>query len=451
MTEAKSSAREVAVRVIYQIFEKRAFTNLELDKALFSCELNHLDKKLATEIVYGTVKYKNHIDHILSFYLNKPLAKADAWTRQILRMSVYQLIFLDRVPPHAIVNEAVKLSRVFTKPQKRQDKFINGVLRNIVRKERKVLWPDRNKDFRKYISLYESYPLWLVDLWLDNFSQDEVEKLAKWFNRTPYMWARLNSLKCDRENLKILWQQEGLSYSESPQLTEAFIIKDSNSVRGLASFQNGLFSLQDLSSMYVAHALKPESGDEVLDCCAAPGGKSTHLASLMKNDGVILATDIHPHRVSLIKEASKRLGADIVETKVQDATRLPIDWTERFDKVLVDAPCSGLGVLHRRADARWHREEAAISELVALQRQILENAARTVKKDGVLVYSTCTMIPAENEAQCDWFLENHPNFMPDALPNLFQPYLNNAPHMACFSPLRDGMDGFFVARFKRRN
>lgn len=451
MIKPHSTARELAVCVLYQVFENRAYANLELDKALFSCTLNELDRKLATELVYGSVKYKAHIDYILNAYLKRPIDKADPWTRQILRSSIYQMVFLDRIPPHAVVNEAVSLAKKLTKKNKQQDKFINGVLRAYLREPNKVKWPDKKNNFAKWLAVYYSYPQWIIEEWLRQFGKEDTESLCKWFNKTPDLQARVNTLRTDRATLVQRLKKQGIQAKIDQRVPEAISLYDSGSLRQLTQFQTGDFILQDTSSMLVAHALNVHEGDNVLDVCAAPGGKTTHIAQLMNDNGKIVACDIHKHRVALIEENKIRLGISSITTKVQDASNLPASFKDVFDVVLVDAPCSGLGVLNRRADARWHKRRSDIKDLVLLQESILNSAANTVKVGGHLVYSTCTTTKEENECQCERFLEQHPNFTPSALPERLKPYQKNDNyHEVRIVPTVDDMDGFFIARFERR-
>lgn len=452
MTKSQPSAREVAVRVLFQVFENRAYANLELDKALFSCTLNDLDRRLATELVYGTVKYKAHLDHILNTYLKKPLEKADPWTREILRLSLYQLIFLDRIPAHAVVNESVLLAKILTKKNKRQDKFINAVLRAYLREPNKTIWPDKKKNFAKWLSVYYSFPQWMIEEWLRQFGKSETESLCNWFNKTPDLSARVNTLKTTRNKLIDALKNKGIHAEMDERLPEAIHITGSGSLRDVSEFQSGDFILQDTSSMLVAHALGVKENDKVLDTCAAPGGKTTHIAQLMNDRGEIIACDIHEHRVALIEENKVRLGISSIQTKIQDATSLPSSFAGAFDVVLVDAPCSGLGVLNRRVDARWQKRKGDIKELVSLQETILDEAANAVRVGGHLVYSTCTTTEEENERQCKHFLENHPEFEPAPLPASFHRYQKNEDqHEVRIIPTVDNMDGFYIAKFERKS
>ncbi len=452
MIKPHSTARELAVRVLYQVFENRAYANLELDKALFSCTLNELDRKLATELVYGTVKYKDHLDYILNVYLKKPIYKADPWTRQILRVSIYQMVFLDRIPPHAIVNEAVMLAKTFTKKNKQQDKFINGVLRSYLREPDKIKWPNKKKNYAKWLAVYYSFPQWIIEEWLKQFGKADTESLCRWFNKTPDLQARVNTLKTDSTTLMQSLKRKNILAKMDQRVPEAIRLYDSGSLRDLPQFVNGEFILQDTSSMLVAHALDVHEGDNVLDACAAPGGKTTHIAQLMNDSGQIIACDIHEHRVALIEENKKRLGISCIHTRIQDATDFPDDFKNNFDVVLVDAPCSGLGVLNRRADARWQKRRSDINDLVSLQEAILTSAANTVKIGGHLVYSTCTTTEEENEKQCQKFLVQHPNFIPSTLPEIFKPYQKSEEnHEVRIIPTVDDMDGFYIAKFERRS
>lgn len=443
-------ARDIAVQVLYAVDVEGAYTNLELDKALFSCDLPTQDKGLITELVYGTVTYRDHLDFVLQNYSNKPVKKMDGLTRQILRMAFYQLLFLDRIPAHAAVNEAVNTAKRLQNKHQRSDKFINAILRRYLADEGSIQWPDRRKNTAGYFAKYYSFPQWMVDTWLKEYGKAGAEQFCQYMNAKAPLVARVNTLRVSREQLIDDLAKENISAIPLDAIPEALVLQTPGSLRNIKAFQEGKFIIQDTSSMLVAHALSPQAHDRIADLCAAPGGKTTHIAALMQDKGRVDAFDLHAHRVQLIQENARRLGITCIEASVQDGTQFSADVP--YDRVLVDAPCSGLGVLNRRPDARWHRRRQQIPDLVALQGQLLDRAAEAVKPGGILLYSTCTTLCAENEDQTEAFLARHPEFVPEPLPELLSPFLSEDGANDCrIIPQRDQMDGFYLAKFRKGN
>lgn len=443
-----NTSRSLAYEVLYEVIENGAYANLLLDKALFSSTLTPIDKKFATEIVYGTIKYLRHLDHVLSFYVKRDLKITDHSARIILEMSAYQMLFMDRVPSHAVINEAVELIKGLNKAHLAN--FINGTLRSLDRDECFILWPDK-KNKTKYLATYYSFPEWIIDIFMMRAKAKGAEAMCKYFNAPSALWIRTNTLKTTRDDLVKSLEDEGIETILSKKTDEGILLKNSGSIRDLTSFNKGEFLVQDESSMLVAHAMSPKKNERILDVCAAPGGKITHIAALMENQGELIACEVQKHRLGLIKENAKKLGIEIIAPKLLDARHLPAKWQASFDRVLVDAPCSGLGVLNRRADARLRKHRYQIGELVKIQEKILDEAARVLKTGGILVYSTCTITKEENEKQVEAFLKRHPDFSLDedlakALPNVS----GIKGGMKQFLPHLDGVDGFFIARFIKR-
>ena len=371
----------------------------------------------------------------------------DKWTRNILRMALYQILFLDKVPDSAAVNEAVKLAKHYG----HVDKFVNAVLRNILRGMDTIQWPDKTADPVQYLMVLYSFPQWMVERFIRQYGVEQAEQLCAWYNQPASLWIRTNTLKISRDALKAQLEQAGFTVSESRYTPEGLKIENAVNLHQLEAFQQGLFTVQDESSMLVALAAEPMPGQRVLDVCSAPGGKTTHMAQLMKNKGTICACDIHQHRLDLIAENCNRLGITNVELVQQDGTRLTERWKEPFDVILCDVPCSGLGVLGRRSDARWAKESEDIAGLCKIQKKILEQAAQLVAPGGTLIYSTCTIAPEENVEMVQQFLAGHPEFMLDE--TLTDCWLNmDKPETGYvqFLPFVDDMDGFFIARMVRR-
>ena len=445
---SKHNSRELALKILFQINEEGAYANLALDKALFPYkDLDHRDRALITEIVYGSVKNRGRLDYVLNQFAKTKVKKMDHWTRNNLRMALYQIMFLDKVPDSAAVDESVKLAKKYG----HSDKFVNAVLRNYLRGKDAIQWPDKAKQPIEYLCVEYSFPQWMVERFIQQYGMENTEKLLQYYNQPAPLWIRTNTLKISREALKLQLEQEGLAVRESRYTPEGLQILSAVNLHQLKSFQDGLFTVQDESSMLVALAAEPGQNQRVLDVCSAPGGKSTHMAQLMKNTGVIYACDIHKHRLELIEENCRRLGITNIKTVEQDGTVLTRRWQEPFDVIVCDVPCSGLGVLGRRADARWSKESEDIAGLCGVQKRILEEAAKLVVPGGTLIYSTCTITPEENQNMVEQFLKRHPEYeLDDTITDCWLNMDKDTKGYVQFLPFEDDMDGFFIARMVRR-
>ena len=296
-----------------------------------------------------------------------------------------------------------------------------------------------------------SFPQWMVERFVRQYGMADTEKLLQYYNQPAPLWIRTNTLKISREALKTQLEQEGLVVSESRYTPEGLQIHSAVNLHQLKAFQQGLFTVQDESSMLVALAAEPDKDMRILDVCSAPGGKSTHMAQLMKNTGSIYACDIHKHRLELIEENCKRLGITNIKTVEQDGTVLTRRWQEPFDVIVCDVPCSGLGVLGRRADARWSKESEDIAGLCGIQKRILEEAAQLVVPGGTLIYSTCTITPEENQDMVEQFLARHPEYeADDTITDCWLNMDKETNGYVQFLPFADDMDGFFIARMVRK-
>lgn len=452
-------ARAIAFRALLEI-EEGAYANLILDETLRKAkDISPPDRGLITEIVYGTVKYQARLDWLIDQMVKKAdkLAKGP---RILLRLSFYQILFMDRIPPFAITNEAVKIARRHF--HQGVASLINGVLRSYLREPEKVLWPDAGKTPLEYLEVLYSHPRWMLERWLQRYGWENTVKLCEYNNAPSELWIRVNTLKCSPSELAEKLILEGCTVERSSRVPEGILLKSAPSISSLPSFQAGLFTIQDESSMLVAHAVNPYPEMEVLDVCAGPGGKTTHLAQLMENKGKILACDIHEHRIRLIEESAERLGIGIIKTWLQDATQLELNkenvrLNRLYNLVLVDAPCSGLGVLRRRPDSRWRKKPEEILELAALQYRILESVYHFLAPGARIVYSTCTLEPEENFGVVDKFLNTHPDMVSYDLAPYF-PYVPRTREEAeelkrgrrQFLPFQDGMEGFFIAGLQKR-
>ena len=440
------SAREIALKIINEVESAGAYANIALAKELGRQRLSDQDRRFVTELVYGTVKAGQTLDWMLSQYSSRPTAKIPPVIRNVLRMGLYQIFFLSRIPPSAACNQAVELAKKFGHVG--TVKFVNAILRSAVRSPEKIVFPDANQNPQQYLALKYFHPEWLVSRWLGRLGFEECEALCQLNNATPPLSLRTNTLKNTREELLARLTSEGVVGEASKWTPEGIVCSEYPALAELSSLREGLFQVQDESSMLVGHVVAPQPGEFVIDACGAPGGKSTHLAALMGNRGRVLSTDIYEHKLKLTGENAARLGITIIETKVADATKMDTLYAGQADRVLVDAPCSGLGVLRRKPDSRWRKTESMLKDLPKLQSAILSSAAACVKPGGVLVYSTCTTEPEENDevvkafmaTHTDYTLEPTGQFLPD----------KRAGDMVQLWPHRDGVDGFFIARMTRR-
>ncbi|MDD4239319.1 MAG: 16S rRNA (cytosine(967)-C(5))-methyltransferase RsmB [Desulfotomaculaceae bacterium] len=448
----KISARGLALRVLIDVEQDGAFANLALNKILEKHRPGKLDRAFATELSYGALRSLNTLDWVLAQFVSQPLARQPLAIRNILRLGVYQLMFMDRVPPSAVCNEAAELARQYG--HQGVVRFVNGVLRNVARRLGDIKYPALEENPVEHIALKYSHPEWLVKRWLEEFGPEDTIALCLADNEPAPNTVRTNTLKINRDDLADRLTREGLSVVKTGFAPEGLYIEGFLSLGNLDSFREGLFQVQDESSMLAGRALMPLPGSLVIDACSAPGGKTTHMAQLMENRGRILAFDIHPHKLNLIKENCARLGIGMVEVTAGDARELPGELNGQADFVLVDAPCSGLGVLRRRPDARWRKDPGEIPAIVQLQSQILESASRCVKDGGVLLYSTCSITREENLGQVEDFLAGHPWFALEALDTTLPGELDHKGTLPRgyiqLYPGSHGMDGFFIARMRKK-
>ena len=411
---------------------------------------------LLTELVYGVLRRQATLDWVIDRFSKIPAARMNYIARNIVRLGVYQLLFLERVPASAACNESVELAKAWRIGG--LSGFVNGLLRNIARHRDEITYPDSDQDPALHISVKYSHPAWLVERWLQRYGQEETIALCRANNEPPPVVLRCNTLMIDPERLLQRLEQEGVAVHQSPLISEALRVAPHISITGLLSFQDGCFTVQDESSMLASLVLRPQPGTVVLDACAGPGGKTGHLAQLMRNSGRLLAFDIHPHRLRLIADTCRRLGITIVSTRLQDAAAPPEDMLGAVDYLLVDVPCSGLGVIRRRPDLRWKVREQDLVEHARQQKQILNEVSKCLKTGGIMLYSTCSTEPEENGEVVAAFLGGHDHWESVDISRLVPPsfltdgadYRMAEQGMLQLLPHRHGTDGFFLAALRKR-
>lgn len=424
------NARELAINVLYKVEFGEGYSNVTLDKELNKSDLEDVDKAFASELVYGVLTWKITLDEIIKMYSSIKIKKISPWILNILRIGIYQIAFLDKIPESAAVNESVKLAKQYG--HEASSKFVNAILRKIEKNEmEKLLAYIATKPILEdeIISIVTSHPLWMVDELLKEYDKKFVTEFLNANNMTPDITLRSNRLKTSRDELYKLLMIKKVDCRKGN-------LEDSIKVRKMTDFKGQLYSVQDEAAQLACLKLGVEPGEKVLDACSAPGGKTTYLAEIMQNTGDIEAWDIHPHRVRLVEEAAKKLGINIIRANVHDASICMPNYKEKFDKVLLDVPCSGLGVIRKKPDIKWTRKPEDFEELTNMQEKILDVCSEYVKSGGRMVYSTCTVLRRENEEQVEKFLLTHSEFILKEQIKLF-PNLNDT-------------DGFYIAVLEKR-
>jgi 16S rRNA (cytosine967-C5)-methyltransferase len=444
------NVREIALDALLSVYKNQSYSNLLLNNVINNNDLSQADTGLLTEIVYGTIQRDRYLDYALSpFIANQK--KLQDWVKVLLKLSLYQLQFLDRIPAHAVLNEAVEISK--KRGHKGIASLVNGVLRNIQRNGTRSI--DEIENPVERIAVATNHPEWLVKLWMKEFGEEETIKMCEENIKPPFQTARVNTSKISKEEVIKMLQQEGVEVETGDLSPFAIKILEGN-VAFTNAYKEGYISIQDESSMLVGQALGVKAGDSVLDTCAAPGGKSTHIAELLSNTGSVTSLDLHKHKVKLIKEHANRLGLSNIHAFTLDARKAPEEFEgQQFDKVLVDAPCSGLGVIRRKPDILLKKEKVDVENLQRIQGDILHEASKLVKSQGVLVYSTCTVGNEENVDVVQRFLETHHDFELDTtlendLPQELKQYTNVQNGYVQLLPHYFGTDGFFIARLWKK-
>ncbi len=429
------SVRELVLDILIEVNEKDQYSHLVIRDVLNKYQyLEKQERAFLTRLAEGTIEHMLEMDFIINSFSKVRVRKMKPLIRNLLRMSVYQLKYMDSIPDAAVCNEAVKLAQKRGFGQLRG--FVNGVLRNIARDMDKLAYPNAKLEPVAYLEVTYSVPAWIVEKWLADYGFEQTESICASFLEEKPITIRTNLTKCTPIELQDTLVAEGVTVHPVECLDYAFEIEDFDYLNLLKSFEDGLFYVQDISSMMVAEVAAPQEGSFVIDVCAAPGGKASHLAEKLHGTGMVEARDLTEYKVSLIEENIKRHGLANMRALQKDATCYDADSKEKADVLICDLPCSGLGVMGKKTDIRYKMTAQKQAELVDLQRQILDTVHSYVKRGGTLVYSTCTIHKNENEGNVAWFLQEHPEF---ELVSQEQMLPGTTYH-----------DGFFIAKLRRK-
>ncbi|MEG4104730.1 16S rRNA (cytosine(967)-C(5))-methyltransferase [Microcoleus sp. S13_C5] len=441
--------RQIAFLALREVHRRGAFADAALDRAFSNSQLNDLDRRLVTELVYGSVRRMRSIDFIIDKLATKKSSQQPPELRTILHLGLYQLEYLNQIPPSAAVNTTVQLAK--ENGFSGLSSFVNGLLRQYIRLTDNDLNPLTFTNYKSTVErlgILHSFPEWLVKLWIEQIGETETEQLCEWFNQSPTIDLRINPLKSSIAQIEAAFKSQNISVSRIPHLPQALRLNGTiGAIQNLPGYSEGWWTIQDSSAQLVTHLLGPQPGETIIDACAAPGGKTTHSAELMQDEGTIYACDKTASRLKKLKENADRLQMKSIKIHTGDSRHFP-EFVNLADRVLLDAPCSGLGTLHRRADARWRHTPENIQQQSQLQSELLANAATFVKPGGVLVYATCTIHPLENETVIRSFLDSNPNWQIEP-PTIDLPVQPSPEGWVKVWPHRHQMDGFFMMRLKQ--
>ena len=442
-------AREMALKVLYRIDKERAYSNIALDEELKKNRnnLNEKDIGLISEIVYGTTTWKLTLDEIIKKYSNIKLKKISTWILNILRIGIYQIIFLDKIPKSAAVNESVNLAKRYG--HKSSSNFVNAILRKVEKKDFDEFF--EIEDDIERISKTTSMPTWIIEELLKENSIDKVSEICQNSNKRPKVCIRVNKLNTTKEEVKKKLEGKGIN-ARYGLINDFLILNKTKNIENMEEFKKGDFTIQDEAAGLIPLILNPKEGEKILDACSSPGGKTTYMAEIMNNKGNIEAWDIHEHRVKLVQETSKRLGINIINAKVNDATIYKEEYKEYFDKILLDVPCLGMGVLKRKPDIKWQRKKQDIEEITKIQMKILETCSNYLKSGGELVYSTCSIFDEENRQIIEKFIEKNKEFeivkIKEIEQEFFNKYIINSKYISVYQ--NEKTDGFFICKIAKK-
>lgn len=445
--------REIALKIIYKIDKGEGYSNISLNEVIKENKdiLSRKDISFISEIVYGVTTWRLTLDEIIKLHSKIKLKKISTWILNILRMSIYQIVFLDKVPKSAAVNEGVNLAKRYG--NRGSIGFVNAILRNVNKDDYKKLFDEKDEIFK--ISKTTSMPIWIIEeLINEGLDKNRILNICKNSNIRPKVSVRVNNLKTNKSELKEILNKEKV-VSKDGVLDDFLVLEKVNDIENLKSFKDGLFTVQDEAAGLTALVLEPKEEEQILDACSSPGGKTTYLSEIMKNNGEVIAWDIHAHRVKLVRDNAKRLGIKIINAEENDATIYKQEYKEKLDKILLDVPCLGVGVLKRKPDIKWQKRKEDIDEIIDLQYSILNTCSKYLKKGGELVYSTCSIFRKENRDIIFKFLKENPDFeiekISDVLKNkakFFLNYLVDNKFLEVYQ--NEETDGFFICKLSKK-
>jgi len=434
-------ARETALNVLIACRKEGGWSNGVLKEYCHRDRLDSRDSALAARLCYGVIQNRNLLDFYLQQLLSGKVKDLHPAVHDILHLGLYQLQLMDKIPESAAVNESVELAKKYCKKQRNAPGLVNAVLRNAVRSQdtlqQPVSWEDKYSHPGELINLLKSY-----------VGKERIEPMLKANNAIAPMTVQVNTLKTTVDSLQMRMETEGVSAEKHGWLPDCLVLSGTGNIEQLPAFREGLFYVQDPAARLSVCCAEIQPGQNVLDCCAAPGGKSFAAAMAMKGEGSITSCDVHAHKIDLIAKGAERLGLTNITATLQDATAFRPDWQDRFDTVIADVPCSGLGIIRKKPDIRY-KDLSSLAELPALQEKILHNAARYVKPGGLLLYATCTLVQTENEGMVEYFLKTHSDFTTESLP-LPTLFPKNESGMLALVPGEYDTDGFFFCRLRRK-
>lgn len=440
-----AGARGIAVKILNRVERTDAYLDKLLDSELRSQELGDADKGLLAEIVHGVLRWQGRLDWVLNGFTHGNFIKSEVNIKNAMRVGLYQVFFLNQVPHYAAVNEAVEFVKRLR--GEKTGNMVNAVMRNIIRTLDGIHYPNRANDPLQYLAVYYSHPLWLVKRWAARFPEDELEKLLAANNEVPGLTLRVNKLKISPPEFLAILDENRVPYQGSTLIDFFVKVRGLGAITRLNIFQQGFFSVQDESAALPVMLLDPRPGDRVIDMCAAPGGKTTYIAEMMENRGEVVAVDKYENKLRLIRKGCDRLGITCVRTVVDDSRTAVL---EPADRIIVDAPCSGLGTLRKKPDMKWKRQSEDITNLALIQADLLENAARLLRPGGILVYSTCTTEPEENRDQIRAFLGRHPEFTTEDAGLIVNKAVVSEEGFVETYPHRHHVDGSFAVRLVKK-
>ncbi|MBP2072488.1 16S rRNA (cytosine(967)-C(5))-methyltransferase RsmB [Thermoanaerobacterium butyriciformans] len=444
--------RDIAFKILYDVLAKKGYLNIVLNKYLNNNEIEDVDKSFIKEIVFGTIERKYTLDRIIDHYSTKGIKKIDDKVLIILEMGLFQLMYMDKVPDYAAINESVNLAKKYI--GKYASKFVNAVLRSYLRNTKQIKFSQPDENLIEYLSFKYSFPEWIVKRLLNNYDRDATESILESLNGRPEISIRINTLKIDGKNFEKKLKDRGLNYKKGLYNDDAYYIGLKN-ITNDEMYNEGLILVQDEGAMIISKVLSPKPDDMVMDVCSAPGGKTTHLSQLMNNKGKIVAFDIYEHKIDLIKRNCRRLGIDNVDALAFDSTNVNSEYIDKADKVLVDVPCSGIGIIRKKPDIKLKNyTEKDFEELNNIQYRILSSSSKYVKRGGYILYSTCTIGREENMNVVDKFLNENKEFkISDIRPFLPEKLISYVDDRGCIQllPNINNTDGFFICKMQRNN